>query len=129
MVQEARYVSMEHLPAFPFSLLALSCGKDKPLNLTNNDSDFSGKPVGTLVLNISVAPWHPILAKSSAIQAMDSVKVFVYSSSGTKITEQCLTLNGTRWQGNISVPAQDNMRVALGYFGGNTVRYLGKSPG
>lgn len=60
---------------------------------------------------------------------MDSVKAFVYSSTDRKVTEQRLTLNGTHWQGNISVPAQNNMRVALGYFGGNTVRYLGEKAG
>ncbi len=60
---------------------------------------------------------------------MDSVKVLVYSSSGSKVTDQRLTLNGTRWQGDIAVPAQNNMRVVLGYFGGSSVRYLGEKTG
>ena len=113
----------------PFLIFGISCGKDIPLNPINNESDFSGKPSGTLVLNISVAPWNSVLAKSAAVQAMDSVKVFVYSSSGSPVAAQRLTLNGTRWQVSINVAAQNNMRVSLGYFGGSSVRYLGEKTG
>ena len=111
------------------SLFLIVCSNKKSSNPVSSEAPHVDKPLGTLVINISVAPWNPILAKNAAVQAMDSVKVFVYSSSGSLITTQLLTLNGTRWQGSINVAAQNNMRVSLGYFGGSSVRYLGEKTG
>lgn len=112
-----------------FFTLALAvfaaCEKNTPGNIV---SDGKGG-TGTIVLNVSVAPWLPVIAKEAAVQAMDSVKVYVYSSTGSKIAEQRLTPSGTRWQGSITVVAQNNMQVVLGYFGAFTVRYLGEKTG
>ncbi len=115
--------------SFLLLCLLVACGEKKTSNPVSDNKTGTEKPLGILVLNISVAPLHPVLAKTVAVQAMDSVKVLVYSSSGSKVADQRLTLNGTRWQGNINVAAQNNMRVVLGYFGASTVRYLGEKTG
>jgi formylglycine-generating enzyme len=112
-----------------FLLLLAACSDKHSMNPFSNGNSLSDDSFGTLVLNISVAPWVPILAKSAAVQATDSVKVLVFSSAGNKVTEQRLTQKESRWQGSINVQAQNNMKVTIVYFGGSSVRYMGEKTG
>lgn len=115
--------------AILFLFVLAACSDKQSLNPLSSEYSQSGKSFGTLVLKVTVAPWVPILAKSAAVQATDSVKVLVYSSTGSKVTEQRLVQNEKRWQGSINVQAQNNLRVTIIYFGGSTVRYLGEKTG
>ena len=106
------------------------CSSDKPPeNPVSSPVTIEEGSAGTIVIKVSVAPWRPYLGKIAGVETIDSVKAFVYSSEDTKIKEENLTKNESRWQASIEVPAQNNMRLALGYFDGSLVRYLGETTG
>lgn len=117
----------------PLALLLLSflasCGENKTSNPVSSDAFTSDKPLGTLILKINVEPWRPLLMKRVAVEAMDSVKAFVYTSTGSKVTEKKFIQSGAQWQGSMTLPAQNGLRIVLGYFNDNTVRYLGEKIG
>jgi hypothetical protein len=64
-----KYVSF----VFLYLLALISCSDRKSPNPVSNETFAPENHTGSFVLNITVAHWNPILAKNSAIQAMDSV--------------------------------------------------------
>lgn len=114
-----------------FLIIALmtlaGCSSDKPSNPVSSPVKSSNGQAGTLLFNISVAPWYPHAAKIARVQTIDRVTVYVYDSDDNEITEANLTKSGSRWQGSINVTAQSNMRVVIVYFDSSIVRYLGET--
>jgi len=65
-------------------------------------------------------------AKLAAIQAIDKVTAYVYTAADIEIKRADLSISGGVASGRITVPAQDDLRVALAYFEGSIVRWIGE---
>jgi len=112
-------------------LLLASCenGQEKSVTLSSPISSqvvTEGGAEGIINLSVSFAPWKRHAAKLTEIQTIDKATAYVYNTSGTEVTHEDLTLSETRASGRITVPAQENLRVALAYFDGSMVRWIGE---
>ena len=81
---------------------------------------------GVMRLKVMFAPWQRGAAKVAGIAAIDRVTAYVYSSGGTKLKQEDMTIDGETYSGRITVEALDNLRVVLGFFDGAIVRWLGE---
>ena len=112
-------------------LLLVSCenGQDQsvtPSSPIRSQVSIEGGAEGIINLRVSFAPWHAGYAKLTAIQTIDKATTYVYNASGTEVTHEELTLSEDRASGRITVPAQENLHVALAYFDGSMVRWIGE---
>ncbi len=105
-------------------LLALGCGEDQSSPLS------SGKPKGSgeIAFKVSYAAWKPLAAKAAAVEKIDRAAAYVYDGEGNDILEQDLEMAEGRAKGNLTVEARDDLRVALVFYDGETVRYIGEDP-
>ncbi|MHB9030351.1 MAG: hypothetical protein ACYC9O_16420, partial [Candidatus Latescibacterota bacterium] len=112
-----------------FALLFSGC--------TRNDgksSDPLSPPVpgsgesGTIEFLISFAPWDSAVEKSAVQSALDRATAYVSDSAGKSIVEKNLEIADGRAKGSITVEARDSLRVAVAFFEGDTVCYLGEDP-
>ncbi|MHB9030147.1 MAG: hypothetical protein ACYC9O_15380 [Candidatus Latescibacterota bacterium] len=116
-------------PAFVFlipvlSLLILSgCESDRsPLNTGKSDFRESGE----ITFSVTFAPWKPLAAKAVAVEKIDKATAYAYTDEKLAGSQDLELING-RAKGHLVVPAQDSVRVALGFLDDKIVRYLGES--
>jgi hypothetical protein len=104
-------------------LTLFGCGSDRS-PLTTDTSDF--RETGEIIFSVTFAPWKPLAAKSVAVEKIDKATAYAYA--GDKLLgSQDLELTNGRAKGNLVVPAQDSVRVVLGFFDDKIVRYLGEN--
>ena len=116
---------------FLFILILLSglaifwgCGKDRsPLDSGKNESGETG----AINFEVTYAPWKPLAAKPAAEDSIDRATVWVYDENNTELLTQNLEIGDGRAKGSLTVRAQKNVRVTLGFFRGETVDYLGET--
>ncbi|MHB9030149.1 MAG: formylglycine-generating enzyme family protein [Candidatus Latescibacterota bacterium] len=101
-------------------LIALGCGKDPSPLSSENAAE------GEITLDVTFAPWKPLLAKTAATDAIDKATVYVYDTRNSKLLEKSLVISDGRASGTVAVKGQDNLRVALALFAGDTVNYIGE---
>jgi parallel beta-helix repeat protein len=112
-------------------LLLVSCenGQDQSVTQSspiNPQIATEGEEEGIINLRVSFAPWKRQAAKLTEIQVINKATAYVYNASGAEVTHEDLTLLEDRASGRITVPAQESLRVALVYFDGSIVRYIGE---
>ena len=81
---------------------------------------------GTIRLHVTFAPWQRGPAKTTAALTIDAATAYVYAATGTEVTHESLSLSEGRASGQITVQAQDDLRVTLVYLDGAMVRYIGE---
>jgi len=114
------------LALLTLAIIWSSCGRDKKTDSPVGPGDTGKGATGTVEFAVSFAPWHPFAAKEAAVEAVDMVTAYVYDNEENDIAEQKLEISGGRAKGNITVTAQNDLRVALAYFEKDTVKYLGE---
>jgi formylglycine-generating enzyme len=107
-------------------VLLLGCDKEKPHTSAGPEATPPIVATGTIRFEVSFAPWHVGHAKLAAIQTIDKVTAYVYAPAGSEIKQADLSFSAERASGRITVPAQENLRVALAYFDGSMVRWIGE---
>jgi formylglycine-generating enzyme required for sulfatase activity len=107
-------------------LVMITCGKDRsPLDAGKPGKSGSGE-TGTVEFQVQFAPWKPLAAKSTASQKIDRATVYACDADENEIATLNLEMAEGMARGKLVVPAQKKLRVVLGFFDGETVRYLGE---
>ncbi len=100
-------------------LLICTCSPDEPYSPSiQNESN------GTIVFKVTW-PSNGYMAKSAGVEAVSSITVYVYSESGTEITNKELEHIGDRGTAEISVPEGNNYQVVLVAFDNLKIQYIG----
>ena len=118
-----------------FILLIPGCGADRNWS---NSSAFSplapestvAKPgVGAMSINFKFtsAAKGKIVGKLAANEAIDRVTGYVYKMNGKELIHQDLAIKGGYASGTIPVPAPDTVKVAVAFYEGAIVRWLGET--
>ncbi len=103
-------------------LVVFGCGEDySPLSPGGNAKD-----TGTVSFSVNYSPWKPLAAKAAVVERIDRATAFVFDADGDEVLTQDLVMENGRAAGKLVIPAQKKLRVALGFFDGEIVRYLGE---
>ncbi|MBN1291751.1 MAG: SUMF1/EgtB/PvdO family nonheme iron enzyme [Candidatus Latescibacteria bacterium] len=86
---------------------------------------------GFISLKVSFKPLPGRVAKTAAIEAINKVTAYLYTPHlpmhpVIELAKKDLTFIGGRAQGSIEVAAQENLRLVLVCYHGETVRYIGE---
>ena len=107
--------------------VVFGCGSDnKTRNKIFTAQNAPVEGYGTVTLNVSFAPWGIGVAKIAGVEVIDKVTAYVYDSENKEIVHQDMKISEGKYSGSITVQAQNNLRVALAFFDGSIVRYIGE---
>ena len=106
-------------------LLAFGCGEDKSSPLSSGNTGVKGS--GEIAFQVSYAKWKPLAAKAAAVEKIDRAAAYVYDTEENGILEQDLEMAEGRAKGNLIVQSQEGLRVALVFYDGEIVRYIGEA--
>jgi len=81
---------------------------------------------GTVTLKVSFAPRQSGRAKVAGIETIDKVTAYVYDYEDTEVVHEDMKISEGKYSGRITVQAQNNLRVALAFFDGSIIRYIGE---
>ncbi|MBN1291289.1 MAG: SUMF1/EgtB/PvdO family nonheme iron enzyme [Candidatus Latescibacteria bacterium] len=120
---------MRKLLIFSFSLLAVilafsNCEHKQPYE-TVGPVESGVESSGTINLKVSFAPRTGIVGKAAGIEAIDTVRAYVYDKTGSELHKEDLTLSDGRATGRLTVTALNDLKVVLAYYDGPIVQYLG----
>ncbi len=103
--------------------IIFACGENKsPLS---SGKETTGAP-GNVAFTVTYAPWKTLAAKAAGAEAIDRVTAYIYDTDGEEILSADLTLEEGRAKGSLTVPSQENLRVALAFYSGETILFLGE---